>query len=98
MKQSADLKICIRYENQYGYIGYNTTNNSINVQLDHAGKRGEVEKYLSQEQVIPISKGNIGEFAHVTMLASHGIADFKAVLTYLWMRTGVSVDWSRPVE
>jgi hypothetical protein len=97
MNQPEELKISIRYENQFGYIGYNTPAHSIDVQLDDAEKRGEVERYLSQEQVVPISTDNLCVFSHDKLLASTGIAEFRAVLTCLWNMTGVSVDWSRPV-
>lgn len=98
MKQPKELRLSIRYENHYGYVGYSQGNQNIFVQLDDAGKRGEIEKYLGQEQNIPICTENAQAFIHKKILASTGVSEFKAVLTCLWNATGVSVDWSRPVE
>jgi hypothetical protein len=92
-----EVKISIRYQNQYGYIGFDPATKRISVQLDNVDKRGEVERYLNEEQIIPISTEGLGEFIHSKLLASTGMTEFKAVLTCLWNVTGVEVDWSRPV-
>lgn len=95
--QPKEVRISIRYQNQYGYIGFDPVTKSIKVELADADKRSEVEQYLSQEQFIPVSTENLGDFLHKKLLACTGLAEFKAVLTCLWNVTGVSVDWSRPV-
>lgn len=95
--QSDWFKVSIRFENDYGFVGFNPANKNIDVQLNDGAKRAEVENYLQHEQDIPINNGSVENFTHRTLLASSGLAEFKAVLTRLWGATGVEVEWSRPV-
>lgn len=91
-------KVAIHYDLDCGRIEYNPATHQINVILDNAVKKLLVEEYLKSEQLMPVADGDdLVTFHSKKLNAAESVESFKLVLTRMWQKTGVYVDWSRPV-
>lgn len=91
-------RVAIQYENAIGYIEYDIARQLIKVVLPHAGKKQEVEKFLTGERTISVSKESLTDFVPVIVLPTASLEDFQLAVTRVWEATDVHVDWSRPVK
>lgn len=92
------FKVGIHFGDEFGHIEYCPAEKKVAVILDNAEKREAVEKYLLTEQIINTAQHSLLDFKE---MANNPVADlniFKLALTRLWNKTGVLVDWSRPVD
>lgn len=94
----ADLfRVAVHYDNDNGYIEYDSVNNKMKVALVDEAKRHEAEEFLSRPHVIGVPQNTIRDFKDETIEPLKDVRSFKLALTRLWENTGVHVDWSRPV-
>ena len=90
-------RVAIHYGNDCGYVEYDTAQKQLKVVLDNAEKRGETEAYLTQRHKIRKAGQRLLDFSEVDILPVDNLEDLKLALTRMWEKTGVFVDWSRPV-
>ena len=60
-------------------------------------KRQEAESFLAQRHIIRKDGAGLLDFSEVDILPADNVENLELVLTRLWQKTGVFVDWSRPV-
>ncbi len=89
-------RVAIHYENDNGYIEYDANDKKIKVELANEGKRHEIEEYLGQKHTIHVPQNTLRDFNDVTVVPADNVDNLKLVLTRMWERIGVFVDWSRP--
>lgn len=95
---SQEFKVCIHYENDYGYISYDSDTKAFSVVLANAEKKKVVEDYLSTPKTIEVANGKtIRDFVSQTGLPTDSLEFFQNNLARLWNDTGVLIDWSHPV-
>ncbi|HWR41024.1 MAG TPA: hypothetical protein VN611_16150 [Patescibacteria group bacterium] len=90
-------RVAIHYDNDCGFVEYDTAEKQLRVLLDHEEKRRETEAYLMQRHTIRKAGQRLLDFSEVDILPVDNLEDLKLALTRLWQKTGVYVDWSRPV-
>ena len=90
-------RVAIHYGNDCGFVEYQAADKKLNVLLDHAEKRQEVEAYLTRRHTIRKAGQRLLDFSEVDILPVDNVEDLKLALTRMWQETGVYVDWSRPV-
>lgn len=92
-------KVAIHYDIECGQVEYNLQTREISVVLGHSQKKRAVEEYLATTHTMPVADGDDLVTFHTRQLqAKDSIESFKLVLTRMWQKTGVFVDWSRPVS
>jgi peptidoglycan hydrolase-like protein with peptidoglycan-binding domain len=74
-----------------------TIGKEIKVVFDDAATREIIENYLGAEQTIRVPGEGLLDFKEVTILPTESVDNMKTALTRIWEKTGVHVDWSRPV-
>jgi hypothetical protein len=92
-----NFKVAVQYNNQCGYIEYDEESKSVKVVFDNAATRQIIENYLASEHVIRVAGEGLLDFKDVTIRAAESAEHLKTALTRIWEKTGVHVDWSRPV-
>lgn len=93
----ADLfRVAIHYGNDNGFVEYEPSSKTINVELANEAKRREIEAYLAKEHIISVAQGNILDFKDEKIVPTQDVESFKTALTRMWGAIEVYVDWSRP--
>ncbi len=92
-----NFKVAVQYNNKCGYIEYDEVSKSVKVAFDDAVTRQIIEKYLASEHVIRVAGEGLLDFKDVTIRPAESAEQLKTALTRIWEKTGVHVDWSRPV-
>lgn len=92
-----NYKVAIQYNNKCGYIEYDQATKSVKVVFDDAAVRQIIENYLAEEHVIRVPGEGLLDFKEVTVRPTESVESLKTALTRIWGKTGVHVDWSRPV-
>ncbi|MDF2570137.1 MAG: hypothetical protein K0R55_1741 [Sporomusa sp.] len=92
-----NFKVAVQHHNQCGYIEYDQLSKTIKVVFDDAATRQIIESYLSAEHVIRVAGEGLLDFKDVTIRPAENVDSLKTALTRIWGKTGVHVDWSRPV-
>lgn len=92
-----NYKVAVQHNNKCGYIEYDQANKTIKVVFDEPATRQIIENYLASEHVVRIPGEGLLDFKEVTIRPSESVESFKTALTRIWEKTGVHVDWSRPV-
>ncbi|BBB90822.1 MAG TPA: hypothetical protein PKA28_18995 [Methylomusa anaerophila] len=91
------FKVAIHYDNDCGYVEYVPETKKIRVVLGNDQKRGEIEEYLAKEHVLRVAGQHLLDFSETRVKAADNVDNLQLVLTRIWEKTGVLVDWSRPV-
>lgn len=92
-----NFKVAVQYNNQCGYVEYDRASKTIKVVFDDAAVRQIIETYLASEHVIRVAGEGLLDFKDVTIRPAESVDSLKTALTRIWGKTGVHVDWSRPV-
>lgn len=93
----ANYKVAVQYKDECGYIEYDQVTKTIKVVFDNAVTRQIIEDYLAAEHTIQVPGEGLLDFKEVTIRPAESVDNMKTVLTRIWEKTGVHVDWSRPV-
>lgn len=89
--------VAIHYNEDIGYVEYNEADKKAKVVLKNRDKKEEVEQFLAKEHEIKIPNKTLMDFSDTKVKALDSLESFKLAMTRLWGKTGVYVDWSRPV-
>ncbi|HWR43535.1 hypothetical protein [Sporomusa sp.] len=92
-----NFKVAVQHNNQCGYIEYDEASKTVKVVFDNAATRQIIETYLASEHVIRVAGEGLLDFKDVTVRPAESAEHLKTALTRIWEKTGVHVDWSRPV-
>lgn len=92
-----NFKVAVQYNDECGYVEYEQTSKTINVVFDNAATRQIIENYLAAEHTIRVPGEGLLDFTEATIRPSDSVDNMKTALTRMWIKTGVHVDWSRPV-
>ncbi|SMD09408.1 hypothetical protein [Sporomusa malonica] len=92
-----NFKVAVQRNNQCGYIEYDQASKTVKVVFDDAETRQIIEAYLAAEHVIRVAGEGLLDFKDVTIRPAASVDNLKTALTRIWGKTGVHVDWSRPV-
>lgn len=92
-----NFKVAVQYNNKCGYIEYDQASKTVKVMFDDAAVRQIIETYLAAEHVIRVPGEGLLDFHEETIRPAESVESLKTALTRIWGRTGVHVDWSRPV-
>ncbi|WP_371364718.1 hypothetical protein SRRS_53190 [Sporomusa rhizae] len=92
-----NYKVAVQYNNECGYVEYDREAKKIIVKFDNATVRQIIETYLAAEHVIRVAGEGLLDFKDVTIRPAESVDNLKTALTRIWEKTGVHVDWSRPV-
>ncbi len=92
-----NFKVAVQYNNKCGYVEYDQASKTVKVVFDDAAVRQIIETYLASEHVIRVAGEGLLDFKDVTIRPAESVEQLKTALTRIWGKTGVHVDWSRPV-
>lgn len=90
--------VAISYKNDLGWIDYDETAKKATVHLANEEGKKKVEDYLGKTHEINIPHETLMDFTHEKIDPLADLKSLQTALTRLWGTTGVSVDWSRPVD
>lgn len=90
--------VAIHYNEDMGYVEYNPVNKTVKVVLKNDDKKAAVENFLIVEHEIKVPNKTLMDFTNTKVKAIDSLESFKLAMTRLWGKTGVYVDWSRPVS
>lgn len=93
-------KVTFNIDTKYGYIEFDDADGSIEVVYPDAEVAGKIKQWLAQPHDIntPDPDGPLDKFSVKTYNADKGKEELKIVLTRIWERMGVHIDWSFPPE
>lgn len=91
-------RVAIHHDSDCGYIEYNPATKEVKVVLGDAAKRREVEAFLNNRHALREAQKGLRDFRDLSAVPTESLAVLKLALTRLWQKTGVLVDWSRPVS
>lgn len=92
-----NFKVAVQYNDEIGYVEYEQASKTIKVVFENAATRQIIESYLAVEHHIRVPGEGLLDFKEVTIRPAESVDNMKTVLTRMWEKTGVHVDWSRPV-
>lgn len=92
-----NFKVAVQHNNQCGYVEYDQADKTIKVVFDNTATRQIIEDYLASEHVIRVAGTGLLDFENATVRPAESVEQLKIALTRIWEKTGVHVDWSRPV-
>ena len=92
-----NFKVAVQYNDEIGYVEYEQASKTIKVVFDNASTRQIIETYLASEHNIRVPGEGLLDFKVVTIRPAESVDHMKTALSRIWEKTGVHVDWSRPV-
>lgn len=92
-----NFKVAVQYNDEIGYVEYEQASKTIKVVFENAATHQIIESYLAAEHHIRVPGEGLLDFKEVTIRPAESVDNMKTVLTRMWEKTGVHVDWSRPV-
>lgn len=92
-----NFKVAVQYNDECGYVEYEQATKTIKVVFENAATRAIIENYLAAEHHIRVPGEGLLDFKEVTINPAESVDSMKTALTRIWEKTGVHVDWSRPV-
>ncbi len=97
---SETYNVTFNIDEKYGYIAYNETTKAIKVHFADPDFCERIETWLAQEHEINTPDQGIGtaNFSNKKYLAKNSKQDFQTVLTRIWEKQGLHIDWSFPAE
>ena len=91
------FRVAVQYDNDNGYIEYDQAAKTVTVQLANQDKCREAAAYLSSPQTLRAQGQTLLDFEEWQAVPTDDLKSFQTALGNLWVKTGVHVDWSRPV-
>lgn len=92
----SEFKVVFDYQDQDGYVAYDTTSKKVRVVFADESIRQLVEDYLRTEHKINVAQTLI-DFKEMIINPCESLENFKIALTRMWGKTGVLVQWSKPI-
>lgn len=92
-----NFKVAVQYNDEIGYVEYEQATKTIKVVFANPATRQIAETYLAAEHVIRVPGEGLLDFHEAVIKAADSVDNLKTILTRMWEKTGVHVDWSRPV-
>lgn len=95
----AIFKVAAHIINQQedGYISYDTETKQVQSHVHDDAINQQVVDYLTTEQVMH-RYTSLSQFDKVSAVPASSLENFKLALCTIWVKLGVHIDWSRPVE
>lgn len=90
--------VAVSYGRDLGYIEYEETTREAKVTLANDKGKALIEEFLHQVHTIRVPHKTLMDFTAEEIDPLQDEASFKLAITRLWNKTGVHVDWSRPVD
>lgn len=84
-------------DNNNGYIAYNTETKEVDVQLNDEEINKRAKEYLTTVKELH-KYTDLSLYDTIMAVPASSLENFKLALGYMWMPTGVHIDWSRPVD
>ncbi len=90
------FKVVFDYQDQDGYVAYDVASKKVTVVFADENVRHLVEDYLGKEHRINVAQTLVG-FKEMIINPCESLENFKIALTRMWEKTGVLVQWSKPI-
>lgn len=92
-----NYKVAVQYKDECGYVEYEQATKTIKVVFDNPATRQIIEDYMAAEHTIRVPNEGLLDFKETVIRPADSEDNMKTALTRIWEKTGVHVDWSRPV-
>lgn len=90
-------RVAVHYNGDNGYIEYDKGAKTVRVALREGQVRQAAEAYFAAAMTIAVPQTGLTDFAPRVIQPKESVEEFELAMTRLWEKTGVHVDWSRPV-
>ncbi len=90
--------VAISFGKDLGWLDYDAAAKAAEVHIANDTAKGHIEDFLHQKHTIGVPHDSLIDFTLVEIDPLADERSFELSITRLWEETGVSVDWSRPVD
>lgn len=90
--------VAISFGKDLGWLDYDAAAKAAEAHIANATAKEHIESFLQKKHTIGVPHESLTDFTPVELDPLADEKSFALAITRLWEETGVSVDWSRPVD